>query len=303
MAARSPLSLYSPIYWPTWIALGALWVVAKLASYPMALAMGRLIGRGVYRLAKRRRHITQVNISLCFPELTEEQRDALVREHFEAAGISLLMVGFSWWGSDAKLEPLTHTKGFENLEQALKTGRGILLVGVHFVDLDLVGRLLGHQYPFAVMYRQHENPVIEWAFQRNRKRRFSQAIPRGDVRAVLRTLKKNGIVWLAADQAKKGKHTAVVPFFNIPASTSTIISRIAASSGTTVILGYGYRLPEDKGYLLKVKAPFDDFPGNSPETDTERINQAIEQAVREAPEQYLWMHRRFKKRKGIPDPY
>ena len=303
MAAKSSFKPFSPIYWPTWIALGALWVVARLASYPVALAMGRTIGRFVYRVAGRRRHITEVNTSLCFPELSQEDQNRMVLEHFESAGISLLMIGFSWWASDRKLEPLTHTKGFEYLEQGLKSGRGILMVGVHFVDLDLIGRMFGHHFPFAVMYRQHENPVIEWAIRRNRERRFSQAIPRGDVRTVLRTLKKNGIVWVAADQAQKGKHTTLVPFFGEPASTSTIISRIARISDAPVLMGYGYRLPGNDGYLLETSAPFEDFPGESLEAATGRINLEIEAAVRKAPAQYLWMHRRFKKRIGLPDPY
>jgi len=303
MAIRSRFTLYSPVYWVNWFALGLLWVITKLLTYPMALTLGRYIGRAAYRIAGNRRHIAAVNLSLCFPELSAKQREHLAREHFEAAGISLLMTGFSWWGSDAKIAPLIHTKGFENLDRALESGRGILLVGAHFVDLDLVGRLFGHRYPFAVMYRQHENPVFEWAFQRNRKRRCSQAIPRGDVRAVLRTLKKNGIVWLAPDQAKRGKHSVLAPFFGVPAATSTIISRIASISGAPVMLGYGYRLPRNEGYLLELDAPLKEFPGESLESDTGRVNLAIETAVRKAPAQYLWMHRRFKKRKGLPDPY
>lgn len=303
MAARSLSSLYSPLYWPTWIALALLWTIAKLAPYSLALALGRFIGRGTYRFARRRRHITKVNIAICFPELSKVEQERLVQRNFEAAGISLLMLGFSWWASDKKLKPLMHCEGVENLEKALAAGSGVILVGAHFVDLDFVGRLLVSHFPFAVTYRQHENPVIERAFQHNRERHFSQAIHRGDFRAVLRTLKKNGIVWLATDQAKKGKHTAMVPFFGVPASTSTIISRVAAISGAPVMLGYGYRLPGKKGYIVKIATPFDAFPGASVEEDTARINLAIETAVREAPAQYLWMHRRFKKRKGIPDPY
>lgn len=277
--------------------------MTRLASYPFALRIGRVIGRMGYRLASKRRHIAEVNISLCFPGLSDGEQRAMVKEHFEAIGISLLMTGFSWWGSERKLKPLTHTRGFDYLERLLEEGRGILLVGMHFVDLDLTGRLLGQHYPLSIMYRQHENPVIEWAFKRNRERRFSQAIPRSDVRSVLRALKKNRIVWLAPDQAKRGKHTMLAPFFGIPASTSTIISRIARISGAPVMLGYGYRMPGDQGYMLEVQAPFEAFPGDAVESDTNRVNLAIEEATRNAPAQYLWTHRRFKKRKVLPDPY
>lgn len=302
--ADSPVStLYSPRFWPSWFGLGVLWVFAKMVPYRVALGIGRVIGWIAYHLAFRRRHIAEVNISLCFPDLSASERRVIVKEHFAAIGISLFMVGFSWWGSDRKLKRLTHTRGFEYLERLLKKGKGILLVGMHFVDLDLIGRLLGQHYPFAVVYRQHENPVFEFAFGRYRKKHFSQAIPRDDVRSVLRALQRNQIVWIAPDQAMKGKHTVVAPFFGVPASTTTTISRIARISGAPVMLGYGYRLPGDQGYLLEAKAPLEAFPGDSIEIDTCRVNLAIEEAARIAPAQYLWSHRRFKKRRGLPDPY
>ncbi|MCB1759287.1 MAG: LpxL/LpxP family Kdo(2)-lipid IV(A) lauroyl/palmitoleoyl acyltransferase [Gammaproteobacteria bacterium] len=303
MEASTTPPLHAPRHWPTWLGLALLWCFSRVASYPLALAVGRRIGRLGYRAAVRRRRIARTNIALCLPELNAEAQEKVVREHFEAIGISLLMTGFSWWGSDEKLKPLAQTEGFQYLEQGLEAGRGVLLVGMHFVDLDLIGRLLGHLHPFAVMYRQHENPVIEWAFRRNRERRFSQAIPRGDVRAVLRALRQNRIVWLAPDQAMKGKHSVLAPFFGVPAATSTIISRIAGVSGATVMLGYGYRLPGSEGYRLVVRPPLEDFPGESVSEDTARVNLAIEAAVRQAPAQYLWAHRRFKKRKLLPDPY
>jgi KDO2-lipid IV(A) lauroyltransferase len=303
MEASAKPSLYAPRHWPTWVGLALLWCFSQIASYPFALRAGRGIGRLGYLAAPRRRHIARTNLTLCFPELSEAEQEKLLREHFEAIGISLLMTGFSWWGSDEKLKPLARTEGFQHLQRGLEMGRGVLLVGMHFVDLDLVGRLLGHYHTFAVMYRQHENPVIEWAFRRNRERRFSQAIPRGDVRAVLRALRQNKIVWLAPDQAMKGKHSVLVPFFGVPAATSTTISRIAGISGATVMLGYGYRLPGTAGYQLNVRPPLDRFPGESVTEDTARVNLAIEAAVRDAPAQYLWAHRRFKKRRVLPDPY
>ena len=303
MALNSRLTLFSPRFWPTWFGLGLLWAVARLVPYPFALRLGRGIGRIGYRLASRRRHIAEVNISLCYPELSDSEQRTIVKQHFEAVGISFLMTGFSWWGDDEKLKPLIHSSGFELLESQLKKGRGVLLVGMHFVDLDLTGRRLGEHFPLSFIYRQHENPVIELAFKRNREKRSSQAISRGDLRSVLRALKKNRIVWLAPDQAKRGKHSVLAPFFGIPASTSTIISRIARISGAPVMLGYGYRLPGDQGYMLEIQPPLEAFPGDSVESDTNRINLSIEEATRRAPAQYLWTHRRFKKRKVLPDPY
>lgn len=303
MADSPAPNLYAPRYWPTWIGMGVLWLVAKMATYPVALGIGRSLGRIAHQLAAERRHITQVNLSLCFPGLSDQQRQALVREHFEALGITIIMTGFSWWGSDEKLRRLSHINGLENFEQLLQQGKGILLVGMHFVDLDLIGRLLGLRHPFGVVYRQHENPVIERAFSRYRKERFSAAIGRSDVRSVLRALNNNQVVWIAPDQAMKGKHTVLAPFFGIPASTTTIVSRIARISGAPVVFTYGYRLPGEQGYVIEIGSQIDDFPGDSVESDTQKINMMIERAARIAPAQYLWSHRRFKKRKVVPDPY
>lgn len=303
MADSPPPNLYAPRYWPTWIGMGLLWLVARLASYPVALGIGRRLGRIAHRLAAERRHISEVNLTLCFPELSAQQRQALLREHFEALGITIVMMGFSWWGSDDKLRRLSHINGLEKFEPLLSKGKGILLVGMHFVDLDLIGRLLGLRHPFGVVYRQHENPVIEQAFSRYRKERFSAAIRRSDVRSVLRALKENQVVWIAPDQAMKGKHTVLAPFFGIPASTTTIVSRIARISGAPVVFIYGYRLPGEQGYVIEIGSQIEDFPGDSMESDTQRINLMIEQAARVAPAQYLWSHRRFKRRPGLPDPY
>jgi KDO2-lipid IV(A) lauroyltransferase len=153
------------------------------------------------------------------------------------------------------------------------------------------------------MYRPHENPVIEEAFQRNREKRFSAAIPRGDMRQVIKTLKQNQAVWYAPDQSYSDPNSALVPFFDVPASTNLGTSRLAKVSGAPVLPFFGFRLPGSRGYRLVIHPPLDEFPGDDLAADAARINAIIEAAVREAPEQYFWVHRRFKNRPGLADPY
>jgi KDO2-lipid IV(A) lauroyltransferase len=153
------------------------------------------------------------------------------------------------------------------------------------------------------MYRRHENPVIEQAFSKNRQHRFITAIPRNDIRMMVRTLRQNHAVWYAPDQSFKGPNSALVPFFAVPAATNTGTSRLAKVAGSPVLLFVGYRLPGGQGYRLVIQPPLADFPTDDPPADAARINGLIEQAVRLAPEQYLWIHRRFKKRPGLADPY
>ncbi len=303
MAQRKKLHIAAPRYWPSWFGLLLLWLAGKLLPYSAALNLGTLLGRLAYRLGKRRRRIAQVNIELCFPELDAAARQQLVKAHFEAIGIGLILTGFAWWANEEKLRPLLHTEGYEHLEEALQQGRGALILGSHFTDLEISGRLFAMRHPTAVMYRRHENPVIEWAFSRNRQRNFIATIPREDLRLTIRTLKKNQPIWYAADQSFKGPGSTLAPFFGIPASTHTGTSRLVKISGAPVLMFNCHRLPGTQGFRLVIQPPLTDFPSADPQLDATRINGLIEQQVRKSPEQYLWTHRRFKKRKGMPDPY
>lgn len=264
---------------------------------------GRLLGKLIYRASPKRRHIAAVNLKICFPQLSEEEREQRLMAHFHSLGIGIVMIGFAWWANDDKLLSLVEIEGIEHLQQSLNKGRGVILLSAHFTDLEVTGRLLSLFQPIAVMYRPHENPVIEWAFSRNRRMRFEAAIPRNDIRTVVRTLRKNLPVWYAPDQSFKGRNSTLAPFFGEPAGTNTATSRLAKISGADVILFSGFRRQDGKGYRLVIHPPVSDFPSADITADAARINGLIEKAIGYAPEQYLWIHRRFKKRKVIPDPY
>jgi len=303
MARRKKSHIASPRYWPAWLGLFLLWLSAKGLSYTQAIWLGRRIGRLGYRFARRRRHIAQVNLSLCFPDLSVLSLDSRVREHFESLGIGLVITGFAWWASDKKLQPLVSIEGLEYLEDSLSQGRGALLLGCHFTDLEIFGRLLIQFTAIGVMYRRHENPVIERALTRNRERSFTAVIPRDDIRQLVRTLRKNQAVWYAPDQSFKGSNSTLAPFFGVPAATNTGTSRLAKIAKAPVHPFIAYRLPGDRGYKLIIKPPLEDFPSDDLDADASRINRLIEEEIAYAPEQYFWIHRRFKKRKGLPDPY
>ncbi|MFW5452328.1 LpxL/LpxP family Kdo(2)-lipid IV(A) lauroyl/palmitoleoyl acyltransferase [Thioalkalivibrio sulfidiphilus] len=294
-------SPFRPRYWGYWLLVAILWTLSRLP-----LGIQRLLGTGIgdlfHATGRRRRHIARVNVDLCFPQLGDAERGRMVRAHFRSVGFALFETALSWWGSDARLGKLVRIEGLEYLEQALDQGKGVLLLSAHFTTLELAGRLLALHHPFAVMYRPHENPVIERLFANNRNRHFERAIRRNDVKGLLKALKDNQVVWYAPDQGKGGKNSVIAPFFGEPAATQTGTHRIARVSGAPVVPFFGFRTP-DGHYRLVIKPALDDFPGEDPLTDTTRVNQVIEAAVREAPEQYFWAHRRFKKREGLPDPY
>jgi Kdo2-lipid IVA lauroyltransferase/acyltransferase len=301
---KSAPPLWHPRYWPTWLGVAVLWAATHL-PWRWQIRLGEALGDLAYHLARDRRHVAQVNLDLCFPDLDPAARRQVVREHFRAMGAALFETPFGWWASDRRLQPLAHIEGLEHLKAALDRGKGVLLLSAHFTTLEITGRLLVPHQPFAAMYRPHQHPVVEYCFRRNRERHCLRAIRRDKVKDVVRSLRENLVVWYAPDQAYKGRNSAIVPFFGIPAATNIATARLAKVSGAPVVPFFGYRLPDGTGYRLVIGEPLEGFPVDDPEADARRINEVIEQAVVAAPAQYFWTHRRFKYKRswGIPDPY
>ncbi|HHJ15868.1 MAG TPA: LpxL/LpxP family Kdo(2)-lipid IV(A) lauroyl/palmitoleoyl acyltransferase [Gammaproteobacteria bacterium] len=297
------LSFLAPRYWPTWLVFGSLWLITRL-PYRWQMAAGSLIGRIAWRAARRRRHIAEVNIRLCFPELNDTQRSALVHRHFRSLGKGIVETALCWWGREAQLRSRYILTGSEHLQAALARGKGVILLSAHFTTLELGGRLLALDTPFHVLYRQHKNPLFERVMQRARRRRFEKAIPRDNTRALLASLRAGMPVWYAPDQNHGGPQSVFVPFFGIQASTITATARLARASGAAVVPFFQTRLPDNAGYLLTLCPALENFPGTDPQADSARINALLETVIREMPEQYLWVHRRFKTRpKGENTPY
>ncbi|MGB5307063.1 MAG: LpxL/LpxP family Kdo(2)-lipid IV(A) lauroyl/palmitoleoyl acyltransferase [Gammaproteobacteria bacterium] len=282
-------------YWPTWFAMGILWCLTHL-PFSWQVRIGRFIGRIMPGFARHRRHIARVNIDLCFPELTPEQRQQLLTDHFESMGIGLMEMGMSWWSSDKKLERLVTLEGMENLQQALAQGNGAILLSAHFTTMEIGGRLLSLFTPFQVLYREHKNKAMEYVISRGRSGFTQKAILRDNLLGMRKSLRNNIPVWYAPDQDFGIGKGMFVPFFGIPAATITATSTLAKMAHSPVVPFIQTRLPGAKGYVLKLYPALEDFPGESPEADTQRINALLEERIRDQPEQYLWAHRRFKTR-------
>lgn len=288
------LPLLRPHYWPTWLAIGTLRVLVLL-PYPIQIWLGRFIGSFAVRLPLSFVRIARVNIALCLPEQPDAAREWLLKEHFKSLGQGIFETALSWWASPSRVAKFTQLDGREHLQAALARGRGAILLSAHFTTLEIGGRVLCDQLPdrVNVMYRPTGNPVLERFLARNRSRQAKRAIPRDDVRTLISSLKDSEPVWYAPDQAYRKKGAQMVPFFGIPAATNTATSRLARMTGAAVLPYFQERLPNGK-FRMVIHPMLENFPTDDPVADARRFNEYIEAQVRRVPEQYLWIHRRFK---------
>ena len=290
---RSTATLLHPRYWPTWFALGALRLFEPL-PFGLLVWLGRRVGDVMLLLPLSFVRVARRNLELCFPEKSDQERYAILREHFRSIGIGLFETAIAWWSPDERIRKLTRLEGEEHLQAALAAGKGALRLSAHFTTLEIGARALCARVATNIMYRPTSNAVLENFLSRNRSLRAKRAIPRDDIRTLIGALKANEPVWYAPDQSYRKKGAEMVPFFGIPAATNTATSRLARMTGAAVLPYFPERLPGSQGYRMVIHPMLDNFPSESPVADAERFNRLIEAHTRHVPAQYLWIHRRFK---------
>nr|WP_067286485.1 LpxL/LpxP family Kdo(2)-lipid IV(A) lauroyl/palmitoleoyl acyltransferase [Marinobacterium profundum] len=283
---------WHPRFWLTWLGMGLLWLLNRL-PYKAQLALGRSFGNLLYWVARERRHVAQVNVRLCFPELDAAAQQRLIRDIFRNNGIGAFETAMAWWSPKDWFRRRTVLKGREHMDAALAKGKGVILLGAHFSTLDLGGLLFSEFYPADAMYRRHNNPLMEDIITRGRGRYFGQAIERSDIRSVIRALRKNHIIWYAPDQDFGLKQSVYAPFFGVQAATITATTRMVKLNGSPILMLAQHRLP-DNSYELELLPVIEPFPSGDEAADAARINAELERAIRKDPAQYMWVHKRFK---------
>ncbi len=292
---KNSQNLAHPRHWASWVAIALLRIIAAL-PFKAKLFAGKFFGLLAYRFAKKRRHITEVNIKLCFPNLNEDEQANLVREVFIQNGIGFFEIAWGWWVKPKALEGRYTVENIELLHQAQADGRGVLLVGAHFVHLDLCGAMLCQTAPMGVIYRKNNDPVMEKVITEGRLRIFSDVLERSDMRTIARRLKAGAAIWYAPDQDFNHRQSVFAPFFGVPASTLTATSKLARLGNASVLGLFHYRDPKTHQYRIVFKPIDSAFPTGDEVEDATLVNRMIEDAVREEPAQYMWVHRRFKTR-------
>lgn len=286
-------SLFHPAQWPAWLGVAALWLLAHL-PWPLQRALGVALGALLWPALPRRRRIAERNLALCLPECGVGERARLLHEHFAALGIGVFEFARAWWGSIATLRRHVRIDGLHHAQQALASGRGVLLVSGHFTTLEICGRLLCDHLPLSGMYRPYDSAAMEWAVRRGRQRYATAMFTREQVLGAVRHLKQGGVLWYAPDQDMVGRDRVFAPFFGVAAGSITATHQLARMSGCAVIPFFHRR--EGGRYVITLAPPLADFPSADALADTTRVNAQIEAMVRAAPAQYLWIHQRFKRR-------
>ena len=301
---RNPLSHFrAPRYWPTWIGLGLLRLVCTL-PYRLQLGIGKALGRIAHRLAKKRRAISRRNVELCFPELSSTEHDALTLAHFEALGMSIIELGLGRWASDRKLLAMTRIEGAEHIRNATDRGVGVILLSAHFTTLEISGRVLSLNCPpFDAVYRKNRSEFLTEILRTNRERSARSTIEKNDIKSMVRSLKAGVPVWYAPDQSYNRKQSALLPFFGVSCMTNTATGTLARLGKAVAIPFFPRRLPEG-GYVLTILPAIEGLPGDDPVEDTKKYLEILERQIRVCPEQYYWVHRKFKNRpEPLPDVY
>lgn len=300
MARRADRSPRHPLLWPTWAGVGALWLVSRL-PWRWQSRLAGLVGWLAFRLLRIRRNVVLTNLRLCFPELGEREREGLAERHYRSLALGILEVARCWWRPAADL-PCRRIEGLEHLQAAQARGKGVILLSGHFTTLEITGRMLSLEVGICCLYRDPNNAALGALLRRHRSDWARRAIPMDSLKELVRALRDGEIVWYAPDQGRWTAQASMLPFFGHPAITNTSTSRLAAMTGAAVMSFYARR-EDDGSYTLRISPPLDNLPTDDPEADTRRLVADLEAAVRAAPEQYLWVHRRFKRRGGEPSPY
>ncbi|MCC5880810.1 MAG: LpxL/LpxP family Kdo(2)-lipid IV(A) lauroyl/palmitoleoyl acyltransferase [Idiomarina sp.] len=304
-APRFKASLLLPKFWPTWLLVGFLYLLSWL-PYRLQMIMGRALGRVLMKLVPKRRKVARRSLSLAFPQMPENEREALLKKNFENAGVALFETGIAWWWPDWRIRRKISIQGLEHIEANMKAGKGIFVILFHFLNLEVHVRASSMFHSAVGFYRPHNNAVMEYLQTKGRNRGNRYMIDRKDVRGMISALRQGELAGYLPDQ-DYGRHRSVfAPLFAVPDACTTIgTSLFAKVKNATTLISVLERLPNDQGYCIHFYPPSEAIPSGDDYEDACRVNRELEKAVAMQPDLYMWMHRRFKTRPSddLPNYY
>jgi len=291
-----------PSYWGIWLGIGLLRLL-NLAPLRWKAPIGKTLGKFLSKLSPKRKRLVEANIRLCFPEKSSEEQHIIVRKHFESLGLSLMEMGFVWWGdhkknhAHAKEREMVHFIGQKNLFAAQQQGKGVLILAPHFTTLELTGLFVSFLTNYHAVYRPHDNPLMDYLIAKGRAIAFSDGrkvapLSNANTRQMLKVLRAGESMTFLPDQRYRAKGHVVVPFFNHDTKSNPATSKLAKMTQCAVVPTFTRRIKPFQ-YEVEFLPPLDHFPSGDDYADTLRLHQLYETEIRKSPEQYLWVHNRW----------
>ncbi|NQZ49157.1 MAG: LpxL/LpxP family Kdo(2)-lipid IV(A) lauroyl/palmitoleoyl acyltransferase [Moritella sp.] len=292
-----------PKHWPLLLAATVLWFISLLPNN-IQNVLGRALGRLVAKIVPKRLKTAQQNLALSFPDKSAAEIAALVKENFEYTGLAVIDTANAWFWPDWRIKQNMVIKGQEHIDQAKADGNGMLILGSHFLSLEISARIFGLLRPAYAIYRPNKNPLMEYLQCRGRTLSNKALINRRDIKGMLRVLDEGEPLWYAPDHDYGPRRSVFVPFFAVDkACTITGTTLFASGKNTKTYPASSCRLPDGR-YQLTIRAPLENFPTGNEVEDATICNKECEKSILEQVPQYMWLHRRFKTRpEGEPSLY
>jgi lipid A biosynthesis lauroyl/palmitoleoyl acyltransferase len=301
---RFSFRFFSPRNWPAWLLMAALGL-GVLLPRPVSGFLGACMG-DLFRLgSKKRRHIVDVNLQLCFPEMAADQRDQLARRHFRIHGQCLLDMGLIWWARKQFLERYIQIEGLEHYRAALDSGHNVILLTGHFSALDIAGPAISRYYPQVGLIKPIRNEVGDYLMAYGR-RRFNGKVYLRDkgMRSIVKAINAGYGFYYLPDEDFGPEKSIFVPFLGTESATITALNKLAKLTNARVLPTSVRRLSAKEGYRIVIQPALPDFPSDNAEADAVRMNRSLADMVADAPEQYMWTFKYFRTRpNGEPSPY
>lgn len=288
-------NLLYPRYWLTWIGIGFLYLIVML-PYPIIYLLGKGLGLLAMRLMGKRKETARQNIQLCFPEKNKQEHELMLRENFISTGLAIFETGMAWFWSDKRIIKHGSIVGDAHITEKQQNGQGVLLIGIHFLTLELGARILGINHPGVGVYRPNDNPVMDYVQLRGRLKSSKYMLERHNTKGMIRALKNGELLWYAPDHDYGPKNSVFAPLFAVEKAATTVGTRILVKLGEPAIIPFTPKREKNGHYTVYVTSPLNGYPIEDDVQAATFMNKAIENEILKAPEQYMWLHRRFKTR-------
>jgi len=297
-------SFLLPRYWGTWILLGLMGLGALLplrASH----ALGGVLGRLLWLTNAKRLGIARINIDLCFPDLSEQQREELLRKHYRASGEAVLDLGFIWWAPERRLKKHIRVTGLDDFLSLFAQGKRVIVLTGNFLNADLGGIYVSRFHPGIVMMKEIKNELFNWFVYRGRNRFLGKTtLRRQGLRPLIRAIREQRFCYYVPDEDFGADQSVFVPFMGVQTATLTALGGLARIANAVVVPCFARTLPHGQGFEVVLQEPLKEFPTGDEVTDARRMNDALEKGVRMMPEQYMWTFKWFKTQpENAPSPY